>query len=534
MATYLNGNEISIVTLGNNIEVDKLTTRINKLETELAVYTVKVLVNIDNKITEYYVEKGKTLSLENPVKEDFTFLGWYVNLELIDLTTYTFNQDTVIVAQFEDNRIDLPEFTCNLDDFKIDGNTVTKYTGSDDYVEIPASYSIENREVYQDGIKVNVDTVFSFESITVKTLEGKTLTSTYNNTSKLPSTFYLLNITVSSAYDIPHMFYEYSDFPILLNGMVMNSYEEIDQYCMNNYFITDFDFQGNINKDVKVPGEDVLITTLAEETFNETSCYGVKISKNISSITYGALGGMFGRNLNLSIIVVDRLNTVYDSRNNCNAIIETATNKLIFGCKTTIIPDTVTRIGKNAFYLVPIIHVVIPASVKTIENQAFGYSRTILSVTLLGNPTFSGNFVFGGCERLYEVYSVGGKEITFPSNINDIKDGGIARYAKVIHTSLDEPSNYTTINNHIYFIHNDEYIFMGVDTPNIKDIVISPDTTTIAYNCFVGAGQVDTVSLTGCTKLRTLDDYAFNASWMCTLNFTELDFTDCINLSEIG
>lgn len=434
-------------------------------------------------------------------------------MELIDLTTYIFNQDTVIVAQFEDNRIDLPEFTCNLDDFKIDGNTVTKYTGSDDYVEIPASYSIENREVYQDGVKVNVGTLPFFESISVKTLEGETLTSTDNNTSKLPDTFYLLNITVSSAYEISNMFYEYSDFPILFNGMVMNSYEEIDQYCMDNYSITDFNFQGNINKDVKVPGEDVLVTTLAEGTFNETSCYGVKISKNISSIAYnGVLGGMFGRNLNLSIIVVDNANTVYDDRNNCNAIIETATNKLMFGCKTTIIPDTVTSIGKNAFYLVPIIHVVIPASVKTIENQAFGYSRTILSATLLGNPTFSGNFVFGGCERLYEVYSVGGKEITFPSNINDIKDGCIARYAKVIHTSLDEPSNYTTINNHIYFIYEDEYIFMGVDTPDIKNITINPNTTTIAQSCFVGAGQVDTVSLTGCTKLRTLDDNAFNAS----------------------
>ena len=42
-------------------------------------------------------------------------------------------------------------------------------------------------------------------------------------------------------------------------------------------------------------------------------------------------------------------NPVYDSRNNCNAIIETATNTLHSGCKTTIIPNSVTSIGAWAF-----------------------------------------------------------------------------------------------------------------------------------------------------------------------------------------
>ena len=42
-------------------------------------------------------------------------------------------------------------------------------------------------------------------------------------------------------------------------------------------------------------------------------------------------------------------NSVYDSRENCNAIIETATNTLISGCKNTIIPNSVTSIGDEAF-----------------------------------------------------------------------------------------------------------------------------------------------------------------------------------------
>ena len=52
----------------------------------------------------------------------------------------------------------------------------------------------------------------------------------------------------------------------------------------------------------------------------------------------------------LSSIKVDEKNQVYNSKNNCNAIINTATNELITGCKNTIIPDDVTSIGEVAFF----------------------------------------------------------------------------------------------------------------------------------------------------------------------------------------
>ncbi|MBQ1475501.1 MAG: leucine-rich repeat domain-containing protein, partial [Ruminococcus sp.] len=52
---------------------------------------------------------------------------------------------------------------------------------------------------------------------------------------------------------------------------------------------------------------------------------------------------------NLTSIRIDGSNKVYDSRNNCNAIIETATNTLIGGCNNTVIPNTVKRIAEYAF-----------------------------------------------------------------------------------------------------------------------------------------------------------------------------------------
>jgi hypothetical protein len=54
--------------------------------------------------------------------------------------------------------------------------------------------------------------------------------------------------------------------------------------------------------------------------------------------------------LEIESITVDPDNVTYDSRNNCNAIIESATNKLIIGCNNTIIPNNITSIESNAFY----------------------------------------------------------------------------------------------------------------------------------------------------------------------------------------
>ena len=74
-------------------------------------------------------------------------------------------------------------------------------------------------------------------------------------------------------------------------------------------------------------------------------------------------------------------NAVYDSRDNCNAIIETSSNKLILGSRNTIIPNTVTTIGKEAFYTINIANITIPNSVTTIEARAFSASKlTSLSI----------------------------------------------------------------------------------------------------------------------------------------------------------
>lgn len=63
---------------------------------------------------------------------------------------------------------------------------------------------------------------------------------------------------------------------------------------------------------------------------------------------------------------------MYDSRNDCNAIIEKESNKLINGCKNTVIPNSVSAIGANAFYgCSSLTSVTIPNSVTAIGDYAF-------------------------------------------------------------------------------------------------------------------------------------------------------------------
>ena len=82
-------------------------------------------------------------------------------------------------------------------------------------------------------------------------------------------------------------------------------------------------------------------------------------------------------------IAVDSSNTIYDSRNNCNAIIETNTNKLIQGCSTTVIPNDVTSIDNGAFYgLYSLTSITIPSSVTSIGDEAFYECDELTSVII--------------------------------------------------------------------------------------------------------------------------------------------------------
>ena len=94
-------------------------------------------------------------------------------------------------------------------------------------------------------------------------------------------------------------------------------------------------------------------------------------------------------------------NTVYDSRDNCNAIIKTATNTLLSGCKNTIIPNSVTSIGQKAFAeCSSLTSIEIPNSVTSIGHSAFQFCSGLKSVSIGNSVTEIDYYAFDKCINL--------------------------------------------------------------------------------------------------------------------------------------
>lgn len=126
----------------------------------------------------------------------------------------------------------------------------------------------------------------------------------------------------------------------------------------------------------------------------------ITIPSSVGSFDYGAFTGCS----NLTSIVVDCDNGIYDSRDNCNAVIETATDKLVCGCKSSIIPNTVTSIGQYAFCgILELTSITIPGSVKSIGAFAFSGCERITAIDIPSSVTTIGDEAFANILELKEV-----------------------------------------------------------------------------------------------------------------------------------
>ena len=126
----------------------------------------------------------------------------------------------------------------------------------------------------------------------------------------------------------------------------------------------------------------------------------ITIPNSVTSIKSGAFRSCYG----LTSIMVEEGNSKYDSRDNCNAIIETGTNQLLFGCQNTKIPNSVTSIGGSAFSgCSRLTSITIPNSVTSIGTGAFEYCSGLTSITIPNSVTSIGTEAFRGCSGLTSV-----------------------------------------------------------------------------------------------------------------------------------
>lgn len=136
------------------------------------------------------------------------------------------------------------------------------------------------------------------------------------------------------------------------------------------------------------------VTSIERGAFNGcSSLTNITIPHSVTSIG----GNPFSWCSSLTNIIVEQGNSNYDSRNNCNAIIETASNTLISGCKNTIIPNDIVSISGAFSGCTSLTSITIPNSVSIITNSAFASCTSLTNITIPNSVTHILNNAFYGC-----------------------------------------------------------------------------------------------------------------------------------------
>ena len=313
-----------------------------------------------------------------------------------------------------------------------------------------------------------------------------------------------------------------------------DSVETIDDYAFSGAPLKELNISNNSN--LKHIGKDIFtlypsdnyITTINlpnslesidNDAFASSQIENLYIPKNVKSIGYGILNTSCAKT-----ITVDPNNKYYDSRNNCNAVIETKTNKLVTGIKTTVIPNTVQTIGKyalqsteniaipnsvttieaGAFKKCQFNNLYIPENVSTIEKDAFS-SCTIQNITVDPNNKYYDSR--NNCNALIEtntntLLKASNKETTIPNGIITIGNNAFYEYDG---NSISIPDSVTSIGNGAFS-----------SCTKFTSVTIPDSVTEIGNSAFDSCSNITSIKLP--KNLKTLK--------VCT-------FSNCTNLKTV-
>ncbi len=228
------------------------------------------------------------------------------------------------------------------------------------------------------------------------------------------------------------------------------------------------------------------VTSIEREAFSYcSSLTAITIPEGVTSIGERA----FYNCSSLTAISVAEGNTIYDSRGGCNAIIETNSNTLISGCATTIIPESVTSIGDDAFHgCSSLTAITIPKSVTSIGDWAFHVCRSLTTITIPEGVTSIGEGAFRNCTSL--------TTITIPEGVTSIGTHAFEFCTSL--TSITIPEGMTSIG---------EYAFSGCSS--LTSITIPEGVTSIGNYAFQNCNSLTTINIPENSQLTSIGDYTF-------------------------
>ncbi len=250
--------------------------------------------------------------------------------------------------------------------------------------------------------------------------------------------------------------------------------------------------------DAKSVNEVVLpdsLNTIESLAFDGVNLKSLYIPKNVNKIERMAFSAVNA----LNSIVVDSENTVYDSRNNCNAIVETSSNTLIFGCKSTNIVDGIKNIGAYAFFggkKVLFDEITLPVSIVSVDKTAFA-GNTVKKIKYLG--TADQCLQKGIINLVDDSFQCNKKIVCLGSTDTSVTETGV--FKSGIKYSLNNDGKLTVTGSgkiNDYAFSNDS---------RIKSVLINQGITEVSYKCFENDSEIVSVELP--TTLNSIGGYAF-------------------------
>jgi hypothetical protein len=255
-----------------------------------------------------------------------------------------------------------------------------------------------------------------------------------------------------------------------------------------------YDSRNNCNAIIETNKKRLLLgcmnTTIPEEVEiigNGAFYYGtgpkdLHISKNVIQIQESSFCTVGG----LETITVDATNPNYDSRNQCNAIIETATNRLIRGCNKTVIPADVKEICSRAFMkCAKLESISIPNGVTIIGSSTFMDCISLKNIEIPASVEEIGRFnPFRGCSSLQTIkIADGNKNYVTHGNCNAIieKETGLL---------ISGCIGTVTIPSLVKEIH--DYAFENIN--QLRSVRIPASVEKFGNSSFVGCNGLTTVT----------------------------------------
>ena len=492
--------------------------------------------DLDN--PDQFHAENDAIVLKAPAKEGYNFEGWYLGNTKVTQIDTSIDSDITLVAHWS-------------------FETVSTTNSNPDAGEI----SVYSAQKFSEGASVTVNAssyiMFNFDGWY---LSGSKVSDAQSYTFDMPKETLSLEARWTMRTDLDDFICSYTHTEITIESAKNKALTDVvlpsGVVAIGNKAFSEM----RSLRSVTLPNT---LRTIGDQAFSD--CIGLKNINFPNSLTYIGLNAFaccialkeleipsslnemgeypFVYCMSLESITVDPNNTHYDSRNNCNALIETATNILLVGTKTTTIPQGIERIGDGAFISnFGIVSIDIPSSVQYIDELAFMGCSNLQSVTLHNGLIEIGDGAFEMCYNL--------TSIEIPSTVHTIVDGAfnecyklaevvnlssyltitkgsdsngkVAYYAKDVYTNTSYTSKISTDSNG-FVTYND-----GVDIHLINyvgsngAITIPSSVTVIDSNAFFA--NYDVYSVTIPATITTISNDAFKE---CT------NIVEVVNLSSL-